>query len=76
MRNSFFGDNTVHGKQDKKSVSLRIDATLLVASQPGETCMFLLKSNTFPEGAYMSHFLVEIIGLISAVIQYVSNISD
>lgn len=76
MRNSFFGDNTVHGKQDKKSVGLWIDGTLPVASQPEGTCMFLLKSNTFPEGAYMSHFLMEIIGFISAVIQYVSNISD
>lgn len=76
MQNSFFSDNTVHGKQDKKSVVLWIDGTLPVASQPGGTRMFLLKSNTFPEGAYMSHLLVEIIGLISAVIQYVSNISD
>lgn len=76
MQSYCFGDNTVHGKQDKKSVGLRIDGTLPVSSQPGGTCMFLLKSNTFPEGAYMSHFLLEIIGLISAVIQYVSNISD
>lgn len=76
MRNSFFGDNTVHGKQNKKSVSLQIDGTFPVASQPGGTYMFLLKSNTFPEGAYMSHSLMKIIGLISAVIQYVSNISD
>lgn len=56
MWNSFFADNTAHSKQDKKSVDLRIDGTLPVISQPEGTCMFLLKSNTFPEEAHISFF--------------------
>lgn len=53
MWNSF-ADKTAHGKQDKKSVDLRIDGTLPVIFHPEGTCMFLLKSNNFPEGTHIS----------------------